>query len=50
MKLKERGISLKWKTKGKILWKETQGQIGFQKLLLPIILVNIGETGGHCLP
>lgn len=50
MKLKECDISLKWKAKAKIICKERQGEIGFQKLLLTIILVSIDETRGHCLP
>lgn len=40
-KLKEFDISLGWKGKAKIIWKEKQGEIGFQKLLLAVIL---GET------
>lgn len=50
MKLKERDISLKRKAKANIICKERQGEIGFQKLMLAIILASVGETRGHCLP
>lgn len=42
-KLKECDISLKWKVKAKIIWKESQG---FPETFASLILVNIGETRG----
>lgn len=39
--------TFQWKGKAEILWKEKQGQIDLQTLLLAIILVNIGETLGR---
>lgn len=44
-RLKERGVARKRKTKGKVVWKERQGHRGFQKFLLGVVVVNVGETG-----